>query len=98
MPKLDPQSWAFREATEADSWDGDLAAITGSGEAAYREPITDLGHVTLPEDYEAAGWDEGREQPKDIREARAALHARIDDPSAPDTEAERGAYDNLEDA
>lgn len=89
---MDPQSRAFREATEADSWDDDIPALVAEG-GAYHEPITDVGHVVLPEDYEAADWDADRMEPKGYDEAVAALHARIDDPHAPDTEDDRYAYD-----
>lgn len=86
----DPQSRAFREATEADSWDGDLTTLPG---AVVHEPLTNVGHIVLPDEYEAAGWDSDRDGPKTLAEARHALAARIADPAAPDTEDEAHAYD-----
>lgn len=90
---MDPQSRAFREATEGDCWDGNLVDLIVSPDGAYHEPISDVSQVKLPEDYEADGWDAGREAPKTIAEARGVLAARIADPRAPDTEDEAGAYE-----
>jgi hypothetical protein len=95
MPDLDPQSWAFREATESDAWDGNIVNLLAEG-GAYHEPITDLTQLRLPEHHEADGWDAGREAPKTVVEAREALAARIADPSAPDAEDHAGAYDDLD--
>lgn len=89
---MDPQSAAFREATEVDCWDGDVEALIAAGGRRH-EPLADAGHIVGPDEYEAAGWDDGREPPKSISEARAALRARITDPTAPDGDAERHAYD-----
>jgi hypothetical protein len=88
----DPQSRAYREAGPGDQWDGDIGALLAEG-GAYRDPITDVGHVVPPDEFEAAGWDEGREPPKSPGDARMALLARIGDPRAPDTEDEAMAYD-----
>lgn len=86
---MDRQSEAFRHATEAD-WAGvDLDECD-----VY--PDGDDRPIRAPEDYEADGWDYGRESPKTVAEAKAALAARIDDPSAPDDETVAGAYDHLE--
>lgn len=95
MPGLDPQSRAFREATEDDSWDGNLVDLLSDG-GAYHEPIVDLDQINLPEHHEGEGWDAGREAPKTLTEARAALSARIADPSAPDGEDTAGAYDDMD--
>lgn len=85
---MDPQSRAYREATASDQFDGDFDALG----AAVHEPITELAQVRMPGEYEADGWDTDRLGPKSVGEARAALAARIADPTAPDTEAEAGAY------
>jgi hypothetical protein len=88
----DPQSRAFRDATDADRWDGDLSAL----DARVHQPIADVGEIGLPDDYEQGlGWDRDREPPKTLEEAREALAARIADPAAPDTEDEADAYDYL---
>ncbi|HET9139230.1 hypothetical protein [Actinophytocola sp.] len=52
--------------------------------------------IRTPEEWEAAGWDAGREPPKTLAEARAALAARIADPNAPDDESLAGVYDDLD--
>ncbi|MGH3986342.1 MAG: hypothetical protein ACRDTZ_03370 [Pseudonocardiaceae bacterium] len=88
MP-TDPQSRAYREADADSSWDGDLSALPG---AVAHEPITDVGHIVGVEEYEAAGWDSARTAPKTLAEAHDTLRTRIDDPRAPDTDAERDAY------
>jgi len=84
----DPQSTAYREATEAD-WVDDraLAAMVARGELADTTgaPVVDV------DEYEAASWDSGRERAKTLAEARAALRARVADPAAPD--ADPHAYD-----
>lgn len=92
MGTTDPQSRAYREAEPPDNWDGDLGGLLAEG-GAHREPITDVGHVVPPEEFEAAEWDGGREPPPGIDTARADLHRRIHDPAAPDTEAELHVYD-----
>lgn len=90
---LDAQSRAFREATVVDQWDGDLETLVAEHGATVHPPITDLSQLVLPDDYEAGrGWDSGRDGPKTIGEARAALAARIADPAAPDSDADAGAY------
>lgn len=90
----DPQSRAFREATDADHWDDDVNTLIAEHGAEYHDPISDLSQVRMPEDYETAEWDTGRETPKTVAEAREALARRIADPEAPDTEAEAHAYDD----
>ncbi|MEU0794709.1 hypothetical protein ABZ342_32000 [Amycolatopsis sp. NPDC005961] len=52
--------------------------------------------IKTPEEWAAEGWDEGRQQPKTLDEAREALAARIAAHDAPDTEADSGAYDEPE--
>lgn len=86
---MDRQSAAFRHATEAD-WAGvDLAVCD-----VY--PDGDERPIRTPEEWEADGWDAGREGPKSLAEAKAALAARIADPAAPDDESVAGAYDDLD--
>lgn len=87
---MDRQSEAYRHATEAD-WAGvDLAECV-----VYADG--DPQPIATPEEWEAAGWDAGREPPKTLAEAKDALAARIADPAAPDDESVAGAYDDLED-
>lgn len=88
-PPGDRQSLAYRQATDADVWDGDLQAVG----ARVHEPIRDLTRIRLPDDYEQDHWDTDRTSPKSVEEAREALVARIADPHAPDSEAEASAYD-----
>lgn len=94
LQPTDPQSRAFREATESDHWDDDVKALVAEHGAVYHEPVTDISQVRRPEDYEAESWDEGGQPPKTREEAREALRLRIADPSAPDAVAESGAYDD----
>lgn len=89
----DPQSRAFREATDADHWDDDVNALIRDYGATYDEEVTSIDDVPGPEYYETMGWDTDRDGPKTVAEAREALLARIEDPRAPDTEAEAGAYE-----
>jgi hypothetical protein len=53
----------------------------------------DATPIKTPEEWDAEGWDAGRQHPKTLDEARAALAARIAVHDAPDTEADAGAYD-----
>lgn len=87
---MDRQSEAFRLATEADWFGIDL------NEAEIYED-GDERPILPPEVFEAGAWDEEREPPKTLAEARAALATRIADPNAPDDESDSGAYDDLED-
>lgn len=87
-PPGDRQSVAFRGATDADHWDGDLEAVGGRVSQA-----DDVSQVVLPDEFEEHGWDAGREGPKSLEEAQAALAARIADPGAPDGPDVAGAYD-----
>jgi hypothetical protein len=89
----DPQSRAFREATEADHWDDDVNALIEQEGAVYHDEATSVDEVPGPDSYEADGWDVDRDGPKTIGEARVALADRIANPEAPDTDAEAGAYD-----
>jgi hypothetical protein len=52
--------------------------------------------IKTPEEWDAEGWDADRQSPKTLDEAREALAARIAAHDAPDTEADSGAYDELE--
>ncbi|MEV6877024.1 hypothetical protein [Amycolatopsis sp. NPDC051128] len=87
----DAQRRAFTEAGPAD-WAAETALLAG---ALVYEP-GDPTPIKTPEEWDAEDWDAGRQNPKTLDEARAALAARIADPHAPDTEAESGAYDELE--
>jgi hypothetical protein len=89
----DPQSRAYREAGPADHWDDDVNALIEQHGAVVHDEATVIDDVRGPDSYETDGWDIDRDGPKTIGEAREALAARIADPSAPDTEAEAGAYD-----
>jgi hypothetical protein len=87
---IDRQSAAYRHATEED-WAGvnlDECEVYEDG---------DPRPIAGPEEWEQTGWDTGREPPKTVGEAKAALAARIADPTAPDDESMAGAYDDLED-
>ncbi|HTF54636.1 MAG TPA: hypothetical protein VK735_44950 [Pseudonocardia sp.] len=92
----DTQSRAFRGMTEADRV-GD-AEIRAHASAVHHPPdnLNDLLAVlTLPDEYDADGWDSAALQPKTTGEARAALAARIADPNAPDNATHARAYDQL---
>ncbi|WP_284744321.1 hypothetical protein [Amycolatopsis sp. RTGN1] len=52
--------------------------------------------IKTPEEWDAEGWDAGRQNPKTLDEAREALDSRIAAHDAPDTEADAGAYDVVE--
>jgi hypothetical protein len=86
---MDRQSAAFRHATEAD-WAGVNLAECDVFEDGDDRPIR------TPEDWEAADWDAGREEPKSLVEARVALAYRIANPAAPDGAEVAGAYDQME--
>jgi hypothetical protein len=89
----DRQSQAFREAGPADRWDGDVLALGARVHMPQRHAV----NLVLPEHYEQGrGWDQMREPPKTLEQARALLAERIADPGAPDSEADAGAYDGLE--
>lgn len=93
-PVNDPQREAFVGASAAE-WAWEVTLLEG---AYVHEPGVDSGDPILtPEEWNAAGWDGERRGPKTVAEARAALAARIADPTAPDTDAVAGAYDELED-
>jgi hypothetical protein len=91
----DPQSRAFRDASDADYWRDDIDSLVQLEGAVYHAPISDISQIRLPADYEAKEWDKGRDKPKSVTEARDALAHRIPDSSAPDTDAEAAAYDDL---
>lgn len=82
---MDRQSEAFRHATDADQWDGQLETLDFE---LVHGPISDVTQIYGPEYFEQSddrdGWDIGREGPKDVREAQVALDDRIADPEAPD--------------
>jgi hypothetical protein len=87
----DAQRRAFTEAGPA-GWAAETVLLA---DAVVYEP-DDSTPIKTPEEWDAEGWDAGRQNPKTLDEARAALATRIADPHAPDTEAESGAYDDLE--
>lgn len=92
---MDRQDEAFLKMKPEDAWDGTLRNLPGS---VYHEPLRDneqLTQIKLPEEWEDENWDEGRERPKTVEEAKDALAERIDDPQAPDGEESRNAYDEL---
>ncbi len=64
-------------------------------DAVVYEP-GDTTPIKTPEEWAAEGWDSGRQNPKTLDEARAALAARIAAHDSSDTEADAGAYDALE--
>jgi hypothetical protein len=64
-------------------------------DAVVYEP-GDTTPIKSPEEWDAEGWDAGRQSPKTLDEARAALAARIAAHDSADTEADAGAYDALE--
>lgn len=92
---MDAQSRAFREAGDEDHWDDDIPAMVEAGGVFY-EPITSVDEIDLPEVVHATGWDADRLPPKTFEEAVQALHARIEDPDAPDDESMRDAYDHVD--
>lgn len=87
---MDRQSAVFRTAEPSDWATSDVLAGAVVHEPGSTEPIA------TPEEWDARGWDAGREPPKSLLEAQALLAARIDDPDAPDDETVAGAYDDLE--
>lgn len=88
----DPQARIFRESTP-DEWHE--AALVDHPDATLDDLEPDGSRRTVDE-YERDGWDAERAGPKTLAQARENLAARIADPSAPDTPAELGAYDDLE--
>lgn len=64
----------------------------GAWSEAEHPPATSLDGLVLPEDYEEAEWDRGRERPKTLEEARGALLERILNRRAPDGDESAGAY------
>ncbi len=83
---MDRQSEAYREATDSD-WAMD-PVLAG---AVVHEPGTTPERTR--EEWEAAGWDADRDEPKTTTEAQALLASRIADPEAPDDATVAGAYD-----
>ncbi|GEL20849.1 hypothetical protein [Pseudonocardia asaccharolytica] len=90
----DAQSRAYREM---DSWERYADIELGAHGEAEHPPATGLDGIRLPEQYEAAMWDAGRQPPPTPGEARVQLAERIADPAAPDGPESAGAYDHLED-
>jgi hypothetical protein len=88
---VDRQAVAYRDAQPSD-WATD-AILAG---AVVHEPGT--GPERTPAEWDTAGWDTGRMEPKTVTEAQALLAARIADPEAPDDHTVAGAYDQLGEA
>lgn len=88
---LDRQSLAFRDNPHPTA-DEDLDMLA---ERVHR-PLTSIGRLLLPDDWEAVHWDSGRIEPKTLEEAQHALAERIADPHAPDGPEVVGAYDGLD--
>ena len=86
----DPQSRIFRDATR-DEWDE--VELVDNEHATLDDLEPDDATRKTVDEYEAEGWDAERSGPKTLDEAREILAARIADPSAPETDAEAGAYD-----
>jgi hypothetical protein len=86
---MDRQTEAFTGATEAD-WQVE------AGQCEVYGP-DDPRPIASPQEWNGRGWDAGRQPPKTLEEAKAALAARIADPNAPDDESVAGAYDHLGD-
>ncbi len=89
----DPQSRIFHESTP-DEWDETTLLDKPDGTLDDLEP-DDATRKTV-DDHEADGWDAERAGPKSLEQARENLAARIADPSAPDTDGEYTAYDELD--
>lgn len=89
---MDRQSEAYRENPEENHASEIEVASWAERE---HEPLTSIDDLKWPEDYEDDDWDQGREGPKSIPEARAELNRRIADESAPDDIQDVDAYDHL---
>lgn len=87
---LDAQSRAFRE-NPIPVLDHEIPELAERIHDGGAHP----GALLSPDDWEAVSWDSGREGPKTLDEARAALAARIADPTAPDGAEALGAYNDL---
>lgn len=92
-PTNDEQRRAFVEATSSD-WAAEAELLADA--AIHLPDDPDAEPIRTPEEWDADGWDEERDGPKSLDEARQALADRIANPHAPDTEAVAGAYDELE--
>jgi hypothetical protein len=90
----DAQRCAFTEAGPPD-WAAEADLLDSA--VLHQPDDPDAPPIRTPEEWNDEGWDDDRDGPKSIDEARAALAARIGDPHAPDTAAVAGAYDELED-
>lgn len=92
---LDAQSRAYREAGDADHAPDDINDLILDHGCIPHPPIRSLDEIAWPEDHEDDQWDAGREGSKSLDEARAALAARIADPTCPDGPESVGAYDDM---
>ena len=71
---MDAQSRAFREASTEDLVsDQQLMALIENGELLAPNPDDP---IKSPDEWHATGWDEGRQDPKSLEEARDALRSR----------------------
>jgi hypothetical protein len=87
----DSQTLAFTEAEPRELLtDQQLSVLLSCGDLCDTtdQPVVDVSF------YEQDWWDRDRSWPKSLVEAKAALAARVADPSAPDQDAT--AYDGLE--
>lgn len=84
----DPQRDVFTGAGP-DDWVTQVPLVGG---ATVYEPGDTTG-IRAPEDWDASGWDNERQPPKTLDEAREALDSRIANPHAPDGPTHAGAYD-----
>lgn len=87
---MDRQSEVYQYSTGTD-W----SAAARQTDCVRYAPDDDTP-IRPPEEWEVEEWDRGRETPKTVAEARAALAARIADPRAPDGDETAGAYDDME--
>lgn len=77
----DAQHAEFAEAGESD-WARSAVLME---DAVVHEP-GDPETIMTPEEWDAAGWDNERQQPKTLDEANGALAQRLAMPEAPDNE------------
>lgn len=87
---MDSQSRAFREAPPGYLvTDEQIELMIEHGELLAPNPDDP---ILLPEGWNTIGWDEGRQDPKSVEEAQAALRNR-----ATTTNEDPTAYDDLGD-
>jgi len=87
---MDRQSRAYREMPiNEHAQDIEL----GAWAVAEFGPAQSLIGIKLPNQYDEERWDEGRERPKTLEEARGVLLDRVVNPEAPDGDEVMFAYD-----